>query len=286
MKKIFRGLLNILTAPFRLIWKGIIALANLTFLKDFIAEDPEDTPIPDILGKTSVEGLFEHITALRKHLLRAVIILVIACVIAFIYISYIMDWLAVPIGGIDKLKAIEVTEPVGVVMRIAFFSGLVAAIPYITFELLWFIAPGISRKARLIGLFGIPFVLLFFAGGIIFTYSFMLEPALGVLTNFMEIQTELTPNSYFKFVSNFLFWMGVAFNFPFFTFILSAMRILSAKTLKDNWRLAFILLAVLAAVITPTVDPLNMGIVLLPLWTLYGLGILMAYIGQGRRKKE
>jgi sec-independent protein translocase protein TatC len=83
-----------------------------------------------------------------------------------------------------------------------------------------------------------------------------------------------------------MFWIGIAFEFPLISFILSAMRILPARLLKDQWRLAFIILAILAAMITPTIDPINMMLVLLPLWSLYGLSIMMAYIAQRGGDKD
>jgi sec-independent protein translocase protein TatC len=291
MQKLFLGIWSLLTAPFRWLIKGVVTVLNKTFLRELLSEDPEDTPILDTIQKATDEpkgffdSLLEHLHALRTHLVRAVFVLIIASVLSFVFITYIMDWLAQPIGGIEELKAIEVTESIGVVMRITFLSGFVIALPYICFEILLFIAPGISRKARLIGLFGIPFVAIFFAAGMLFAYIFMLPAALPVLLNFMDIQTIPRPTSYFRFVTGLMFWIGVAFEFPLISLVLSSMGIISSKTLRDHWRLAFILLAILAAMITPTIDPINMLIVLLPLWALYGLSILMAAIGK-RKPKE
>lgn len=286
MKKILRAIKTIITAPFR--W--FFGLFANTCLGALFAPDPEDTPIGDTLGKamdspqTFWEGLAEHLMDLRKSLIRATLALVITTAISFAYITPIMDWLSTPVGGIEKLQAIEVTESVGVVMRVAFLSGLTLALPFIFFQILCFIAPGISRRARMIGFIGIPFVLVFFIGGVLFAFNFMLDPALGVLLNFMDIHTIPRPSSYFNFTTGLLFWIGIAFEFPLVSFILSSMHILSPKALRDQWRLAFIVLAVLAAAITPTIDPVNMLIVLVPLWTLYGLSILMAYLARGKKE--
>ncbi len=292
MRKILKGFVSIITAPFRWISKAVMFLINKTFLSEFLAEDPEETPILDTIQKATekpkdfLESLLEHLSSLRKHLFRSIFALIIASALAFMYIEEIMAWLAQPIGGIGELQAIEVTEPVGVVMRITFLTGFAVSLPYISLEILRFIAPGISRKSRLLGLIGIPFVVFFFAGGLAFSYFVMLKPALDVLTNFMNIQTILRPASYFKFVTGLMFWIGIAFEFPLISFILSAMRILPARLLKDQWRLAFIILTILAAMITPTIDPINMMLVLLPLWSLYGLSIMMAYIAQQGGDKD
>ena len=283
-----RNLWTIITGPFRWFGIGVMNILKRTALGDFLAEDPEDTPILDTIQKATDEpkdffdSLLEHISDLRKHLFRAVFVLILTSIVSFIFITEIMDWLSQPIGGIEELKAIEVTESIGVVMRVTFLSGFVIALPYISFEILRFLAPGISRRARMIGLFGIPFIGVFFIAGLLFAYEFMLGPALQVLLNFMDIQTIPRPNSYFRFVTGLMFWIGVAFEFPLVSFVLSSMGIISPKTLRDHWRLAFIVLALLAAMITPTIDPINMLIVLLPLWSLYGISILMASIGRRR----
>ena len=119
-----------------------------------------------------------------------------------------------------------------------------------------------------------------------FTYFVMLEPALDVMLNFMGIQTLATPSSYIRFVTGLMFWIGVSFEFPLISYVLAAMRVLKPEALRNNWRIAVIAIAILSAMITPTVDWFNMVIVMLPLLILYGLGIVMAYIAWGGRKQD
>ncbi|MEN8241304.1 MAG: twin-arginine translocase subunit TatC [Chloroflexota bacterium] len=290
MKNFFRKIFRIIFAPFRWLKK----LFNKTPLGQLLGPDPEDTPITETISKavdsprSFWEGLIVHLVDLRKAVFKSVASALIFSVVAFVFIEDIMAWLAIPLGGngVTDLKAIEVTEAVGTVMRIAFMTGLAVSLPYIFFQILAFVGPGITRKARLTGLLGLPFVLVFFVGGAYFAYSLMLGPALEVLTNFMGIQAELRPQSYFKFVTGLMFWIGFCFEFPLIAFFLSSMGILKPETLVKQWRLALILLTILAAMITPTVDPWNMIIVLVPLWALYGLSILMAFVARGRKTTE
>jgi sec-independent protein translocase protein TatC len=290
MKKIFRSIFRLITAPFR--W--LKSLFDKTPLGQLLGPDPEDTPIADTISKavdspmTFWEGLTEHLVDLRKGLFKSVLSLLVTSMVAFLFIEEIMAWLALPLGegGIGQLKAIEVTESVGSVMKVSFIAGLAVSLPYIAFQVLVFVGPGISRKARLIGLLGLPFVLLFFVSGAYFAYAIMLGPALGILSDFMGLTSEWRPQSYFNFVTGLMFWIGVCFEFPLVSFILSSMGILKPETLKNQWRLATILLTILAAMITPTIDPWNMLIVLIPLMLLYALSILTAYIAQGRRAKR
>ena len=293
MRKFFRAFWLIITFPFRLIWRilrGIWLFFRNIYLKikDFFSEEPEDTPIGDVL-QTSFENpnsILVHLNDLRKHIFRAAIGFVIATVLAFVFISNILDWISQPVGGIEALQAIDVTEPVSVVMRVALLTGFTISLPYIAFELMLFAAPGLSRRARIIGILAIPMVFVFFMGGMLFAYYYMLPAAMPVLLQFMGIYTIPRPSSYIKFVTGLMFWIGVSFEFPLIAYVLSAMRILKPKALKDNWRIAVIAISVLAAMITPTIDPINMGIVMVPLIVLYGLGIIMSYLAAGGREEE
>lgn len=294
MPKVLSFIWKIITAPFRLVaWllKTIFGFFRTRYLKikNFFTEEPEDSPIGDVLqtGFENPSSILFHLNELRKHIFRAVIGFALATMVAFYFITPILDWISAPVGGIDQLQAIEVTESIGVVMRVALLSGFTVSLPYIVFELMLFAAPGLSPRARVIGILSLPLVILFFVGGMLFSYYYLLDPALEVLLNFMGIPTLPRPSSYIRFVTTLMFWIGVSFEFPLVTYVLAAMGILKPSLLRDNWRIAVVLIAVLAAMITPTIDPINMLIVMVPLLLLYAMGVLMAYLAwSGRRKEE
>jgi sec-independent protein translocase protein TatC len=293
MRKVFRAIWNVLTAPFRAVWWVFRSIGR--FFKrifqpviNFFAEEPEDSPLSDVLETSFSDpsSILVHLNELRKHIFRALIGFMVTTVLAFLFINQILDWISEPIGGIQELQAIEITEPVGVVMRVALLTGFAAALPYIAFEVMLFAAPGLSRRARVIGILAIPLIFVFFLGGMAFAYYFMLDAALPVLLNFMGIPTLPRPSSYIRFVTGLMFWIGVSFEFPLIAYVLAAMRVLKPENLRDNWRIAVIAIAILSAMITPTVDPINMGIVMIPLIVLYFLGIVMTYIAWGGRRRE
>lgn len=261
---------------------------TLSALRKFFEEEPQETTVGDSIQQTLEEpqSVLTHVNALRRHLLRSIISLGFFAVVAFIFLPQLLDWIAQPIGGLDNLKAVDVTEPIGVSMRVVFLAGFAAALPYITYELFLFIAPALSRRARLTGLLAIPLVVLFFFGGMAFAYYLILPTGLPVLLNFMNVPTQIRPSSYIRFVTGIMFWMGLVFEFPLLSYVLAMMKILPAEALAKNWRIAVVVMAILAAVITPTIDPLNMMLVLVPLLFLYGLSIILAYIAGGRQKKK
>ncbi len=229
--------------------------------------------------------LWSEIDALRRHLLRALIGLAVGVGISFYFTQRIVDFLAIPVGGLQAMKAIEVTESIGVFMRVALLCGIAISLPYIAFELWSFAAPGLKPRERKFGLVGIPVATLLFLAGAAFTYFMLLPTALPFLLNFMGIQAQLRPQSYFSFITGLMFWIGIAFEFPLVIYILTAMGLIKPQTLARQWRLAIVIIAVMAAAITPTVDPVNMALVMAPMSLLYFISIGLSYIAYAGRER-
>jgi sec-independent protein translocase protein TatC len=289
MRKILIGFWKIISFPFR----GIFYLLGLPIrllkrVNGFLNDDLEDRSLPDAFA-TSLQApsaLIEHVDALRKHLLRMLLGLVIGVSVSFIFTIQMVDFLSQPVGGIEALKAIDITESVGVFMRVALFAGIALSSPYLAFELWLFIAPGLKPGARKLGLIGIPLSTLLLITGMLFAYYFMLPSALPFLLNFMGIETIPRPSSYINFVSGLMLWIGVAFEFPLVVFVLSLMGIAKPKFMAQQWRVAIIIIAVIAAIITPTVDPVNMALVMGPMIVLYFLSIGLSYLASFSRKRS
>jgi sec-independent protein translocase protein TatC len=296
MRKFFHTIWWVITAPFRfIIWilKRIGNWIKSVFdaIGKVFTEEPEDKPITETVGmafddpKEFGYALFDHLNELRKHLFRAALFMVITTTIMAFFMRRLLAFITEPVGGIEALQAIEVTESISVVMRIALLGGFALALPYITFELYLFIAPGLKARARVIGLLTIPIAFLFFVAGMAFAYFVMMPTALPFLLDFMDIPTAIRPASYIKFVTSLLFWIGIAFQFPLIVFGLAGMGIVKANDLLRHWRIAIVVIAIISAMITPTIDPVNMALVMGPMIFLYFLSIGLAFIAQGRRDK-
>lgn len=275
-RKILSTLVRIILTPFRII--------TLPFRKvrDFINHEPDDTPTTEVFAQTLKQPsvLLEHLNALRKHLFRAIAALLITTGISFAFATKILDFLAEPIGGIESLQAIEVTESIGAFMRVSLLSGFALALPYILFEVFTFVNPGLKRRERIFILMSLPFSAVLFIAGLAFAFYIMLPTALPFLLNFMDITTIPRPSNYIRFVTNLMFWIGVSFQFPLVIYALASLGVVRSETLVRGWRIAIIGIAVLAAVVTPTVDPVNMGLVMLPMSLLYFFSIFLAKIAQ------
>ncbi len=231
------------------------------------------------------KSLLEHIEELRQTLLNSLIGLVLGVVVAAFFVKPILAFLSKPIGGLEKLHAIEVTESVGVYMRVALLAGFLLALPWVFYQLFVFIGKGLKKNERKSILIAVPFATLMFAGGVVFAFFIMLPASLDFLMSILGIQTMIRIKSYFSFVTNLLFWIGISFEMPLIVYVLARVGLIKAKVMLKGWRVAIVVIAVLAAIITPTSDPVNMAIFMIPLFVLYLLSIGLAAIAEKQRAK-
>lgn len=293
MKKFLKFIWRVITFPFVLVF-NILAFPFRMIRKAhrFLnMELDEERPLMDTFSSIATESqvresLWDHVDALRGHLLRMVVALAIGVGISFYFTIPLMEYLAGPVNGLDKLQAIEVTEEIGVFMRVALTSGIAIMLPYIAFELWLFVAPGLRPRERKMGLAGIPFATILFLGGMAFTFYVLLPTALPFLGNFTKISQFWTAREYFKFVTGLMLWIGVFFEFPLVIYILTSIGFVKPAILVQQWRVAVVIIAIIAAAVTPTVDPVNMGLVMLPMILLYFVSIGLSYIAYGSRRRR
>ena len=294
MNRFFKSLGWVITFPFRLVF-NIIAFpfrATRRFYK-FVNEEPEEHSLADIFtgvvsDAQTREQLWNEVDVFRAHLLRSVLWIVVGVGVASFFTRDMVVVLAKPLQSTTALGAIEVTESIGVFMKIALIGGIILAIPFIAIEFWRFAAPGLRPREKKIGLLGIPLASLLFAGGVAFTY-YILPAAINAMqlfNNFMGFATNWRPNSYYGFVTGLMFWLGVSFEFPLVIYILTAVGFVKPRVLAEQWRIAVVIISIFAAAITPTVDPVNMGLVMLPMTLLYFISIGLSYIAYAGRRKS
>lgn len=222
-------------------------------------------------------GLSPHFQELRSRLLKSLIALVISVLISFVFTGQIIDLLVQPIGGLENLQSIEVTENISVFMKVALLSGFILALPVLTYQIVAFIVPGLEPGEKHWLFVSIPFVVILFVGGVAFTYFVMLRAALPFMIGFLGVQTVPRLSNYISFVTNLMFWVGICFEAPLVVLLLAKLGLVSARMLMRGWRVAIVASAGLAAIITPTTDPVNMGLLMAPLLGLYLLSIVLAF---------
>ncbi|TLN26586.1 twin-arginine translocase subunit TatC, partial [bacterium] len=185
------------------------------------------------------EAAQEHLSELRKRLMVIVIALLVTTLASFYFTPMLIDWLALPGGGTEKLIALEVTESVGVFMRVALLSGLILAMPVVVYEILAFILPALTDDERRVFNRTAPLVTIvasvLFLGGAAFAYFVMLPVSIPFLTTFLDISTTLRLGSYLNFVTGLMFWLGVGFETPILVYFLARMGLVTSKALLKQW---------------------------------------------------
>ncbi len=224
--------------------------------------------------------IMSHLRELRNVLIKCAIALAVASAIAFAFTTPILQFLVAPYGGL--LETIDPTENVTTYFRVALVSGAVLAMPFLVYFIWTFIAPGLEEKERRYVRFIVPGATILFGVGVAFAWFIMLPAAIHFLADFEPdiFKTSWRAAAYIPFVTSLMFWIGVAFELPLLVFFLAKLKIVTARQLLGWWRFAVVGAAIVAALITPTVDPFNMALVMGPLILLYFLSILMARLAR------
>ncbi len=239
---------------------------------------PKPAPVDD--GDELRMGLFEHLDELRKRITGAMIALVIGVVIAIPLTTPALELLNQPYGR--PFQTIGPTDSVVNFFRVALTIGAIIAIPVITYQVLMFIIPGLTRKEKRTLFLALPATTLLFVIGAAFAWFMLVPPALGFLEGFQPtiFRPDWTADLYLSFVTALIFWMGVAFQTPLIFFVLAILGFVTSGGLLRQWRVAVVGAAVASALITPTIDPVNMSLVMGPLLVLYLLSIVLVFIGR------
>ena len=236
-------------------------------------------------------SITEHLRELRRRVLVCVAAVLAGSVVSFAFYRQIIEFLSRPAYDLDTgsgldLVFIEVTELLTTAVKVSFVAGFVLALPVILYQVVMFVAPGLTgRERRYLFLF-MPAALVAFAAGVAFAYYVLTPPALRFLLGFSDVATPLIRISNFvNLMVRLLFWMGVAFETPLVMYMLAHLGIVSAQRLSRFRRYWVVIAFILAAIITPTFDPVNQALVAGPLLVLYELGVLLARLA-GRSRRE
>ncbi len=222
-------------------------------------------------------SFWEHLLELRVRLMRAGLAVIVGLLVGIVLTRPFLELLISPLGE-NRPQSLRPAENILVYFKVDLILALVLAMPVIVYEIFAFILPGLTPREQrwVIGTAAAAAAL--FAIGVAFASLVMLPFTLGYLQSFLSdlIQPSYSIEYYISFVTNFVFYVGLSFELPLVLAALARLGIVSPQQLRRGRRFAILIIAVLAAIITPTPDPFNMTIVMIPLLLLYELGILLA----------
>jgi sec-independent protein translocase protein TatC len=230
-------------------------------------------------------SFFEHLDELRKRLIYIAIAILIATIGCYLFIDQILAFLTMPAGDLELIY----TTPAEAFMsqiRLSLISGVIVAMPFLIYQVLAFVLPGLHRsekKSLLLMVFSMIFL---FMLGLSFGYFVVFPYALFFFLGFARegLTALFSINSYISFVFSFLIAFGLAFQAPLIFWFLGYLGLVSSEFLKRNAKYALLILAIISAVITPP-DVFSQIMMLIPLYILYQMGILLVRLTEKKRAR-
>lgn len=237
--------------------------------------------------------MLQHLGELRRRVFFCVIALLVGSAVSFFFFEQIIEILVQPardleVGPGGQLIYTEVTELLTTAIKVSFVGGLILASPVILYQVVMFVAPGLTGREKRYLFGSMPAVILAFSGGLAFGYYVLTPPALHFLLTFGDDVAVplIRVSNIVNLMIRLLFWMGLAFETPLVMYLLASLGIVTAQSLSRFRRYWVVVAFIMAAMITPTVDPVNQALVAGPLLVLYEVGILLARVAGSSRRKS
>jgi sec-independent protein translocase protein TatC len=241
---------------------------------------------------------FEHLVELRKRLINSLIAIGIGAFIGVYVAKYVIDFITRPILRAFTVAHLEskliYTHPAGVfnlILSLGIYIGIVLASPFVLYQIWLFVAPALYKHERS-AIAGFLFSTVFlFVGGIAFGYFVTLPYVLNFLMSFQSsslpnITPMITVNEYFDLTLMVLLGFGLVFELPVLMFFLTLFGIVTPQFLWKNVRYAIAIIAVVAAIITPTPDAMTMLIFMAPMIGLYFIGMFVSWVVIRNKNKK
>jgi sec-independent protein translocase protein TatC len=253
-------------------------LADSTAQPDTTSAQPDvDSDYLDEVPDDLEMSLFDHLEELRLRIFYALIAVVIGIIGCFVFVNPIVEILEVPAQGVKFLQ-LAPGEYFFVSIKVAGYSGILLASPFVLYQIIQFVLPGLTRRERrLLG----PIVLgstVLFAAGLVFAYFLLIPAALNFFITYGEgvVEQLWSIDRYFEFILLLLFSTGLAFQIPVIQLLLGALGIVSSKQMLSGWRYIILGAAVLGAVLTPSTDPVTQSLLAGAVLGLYfgGIGLV------------
>ncbi len=221
-------------------------------------------------------SIVEHLEELRDRLIVVAVALVVGTAFSLLFTDALLKVLIKPMGSSVPI-AVHPVEPFIVYFKVALIAGVALAMPVILYEVARYLMPALTPEEKRYLYLLLPGGTISFAAGLAFAAFIMLPAAIHFLAGFESaiIKQQWTIENYITFVTTIMFWLGIIFELPLVMFFLAKMGIVRTPMLTKFFRFWIVIASVIAAVVTPTPDPVNMMIVMIPLILLYGVGMLL-----------
>jgi sec-independent protein translocase protein TatC len=229
-------------------------------------------------------SFLEHLDDLRGVLIHSLLAFLITSIVAWFFSARILDLLVSDLP-VEHLNFFAPAEAFMARLKMSFVVGGMAAFPYIAVRVWKFVAPALfDRERRRIAPLAATSSLLFYTG-VLFCYIVLIPVVLEFLLGFgtEKLEPLLSVGAYFAMVARLCFTFGIVFQLPIIVLVLSLTGLVTPGLLLRQWRYAFLIIFVVAAILTPP-DPASQVLMALPVILLYIGSVLVAHIAVKRRE--
>jgi sec-independent protein translocase protein TatC len=232
--------------------------------------------------------IMEHLIEVRNRLFKSVAAVIVTTILAFIFYDQVMDFLLAPAPADMKMQTITIMEPLSIFFKVSLTAGIIVAMPFLVYQLFAFVSPALTSKEKRRIYAIMPAVAAMFFAGVAFAYFVALPRAMGFFATFGSSWVNIEPaiSSYINIVTRLLVGVGLMFETPIIIMVLARMGVVSPQWLAARRKLWIVAAFVIAALITPTFDPINQTIIALPLIILLELSIWLAKLVYKSKKSE
>jgi sec-independent protein translocase protein TatC len=224
--------------------------------------------------------LLEHMEELRDRIIKSVLAIAVAFVAGIFLAGPLLKRLQLEANAIGGFDVVSPTDPITLYFKVALYIAIGIALPVLLWQVIGFLAPGLTKKEKRLLYLSLPFVVLLFLLGVAYGFFFAAPRALQFLSGFMSDLYEWSPEGQevITFFLTLMLGLGLAFQLPVIMFILAKLGVASPQRLAAFRKYAILVIMMLAAVITPSTDPFNMMVVAIPLYILYEAGVIVARV--------
>lgn len=237
-------------------------------------QTPDRPPEPEEEEGGVPMTFFDHVDELRRRLVRIVISVAVGMLASLAFTNTVIEYMKAAYG--ERLAILGPADSVVIFFRVALMLGVILAMPIIVYHVFMFVVPGLTRKERRWLFTLLPIITLLFLIGLAVTWFVLIPIYINFLKNFQAdiFVIQWTADEYITFVTTVLLWHGVAFETPVIFYALGRLGIVTPSGMIKYWRQAVVGTAIIAAIITPTVDPVTMSMFMGVMLGLYGFSIL------------
>ena len=239
---------------------------------------------PDAFPGEVEMSLADHLEELRRRILRSLLAVVLAAAGCLLFVKPLVLLLEMPADGIRFLQ-LAPGEFLFVSLKVAGYAGLSLALPWVLYEILAFVLPGLTRRERRLVAPAVAGSAVLFAAGLAFAWWALVPAALRFLVSYGAdvVEPSWSIERYLDFVLLLMVATALAFQLPVLQLILGALGLIRARTMLAAWRWVLLAAAIAGAVLTPSTDPVTMLLLGGAITTLYLVGVGLVALSEQLR---